>query len=316
MEIQTMFDYGELSIETREFVKSKELSIKARTSQTIWENGRDLLEVKERLEHGQFMEWCGANFPWSHSTVNNMINVAVKFPTVGNLDISAKTLYLLAQTSTPESARQEAIEKAESGETISHKEAKELVDAHKRISNLEDEIDGLQSKLPTDDVKKRIVELEAALKEANDNPSVVPPPGYDQLKDDLRQAQLRARSLEESLIEEQKKPPVEVVPDRFKKLEEDHKLAQQQVKKLGAQLMKLSEVEDRQKAEKREIDAMDLLSDANKSIRKSLALLDSRGEPIQRGELLWNSIIEVERLVGEYKKNFNTMEVGHDIIDI
>lgn len=40
-----------------------------------------------------------------------MTNVVSKFPTVGNLDISAKTPFLLAQNSTPESARQEAIEK-------------------------------------------------------------------------------------------------------------------------------------------------------------------------------------------------------------
>ena len=121
-----MFDYQELSIETREFVKGKELSIKARTSQTIWENGRDLLEVKERLEHGQFQKWVEGNFPWSYATATRFMNVAETFKscTVQSLDIQTKALYLLAQNNTPETARQEAIEKAESGETVTHKEAR------------------------------------------------------------------------------------------------------------------------------------------------------------------------------------------------
>ena len=210
------FDYEALPVETREFVKGKELSIKARTSQTIWENGRDLLEVKERLEHGQFMNWCEVNFPWSHSTVNNMINVAVKFPTVGNLDISAKTLYLLAQNSTPESARTEAIEKAESGEVITHKQAKDLIEAHKAVEEknrhiemLENTVKSLQGMLPTEDILQKIASMEQQLAQAkNQKPQTieVPPPGYDQLKEDLKQAQERARSLDEALLAEKNKP--------------------------------------------------------------------------------------------------------------
>ena len=230
---QTMFDYESLEIETGEFVKGKELSIKARTSQTIWENGRDLLEVKERLEHGQFMEWCGANFPWGKSTIQRMMEVADKLPKLGNSDISKSALYLLAQNSTPESARAEAIEKAESGETVTHKDAKELVQAHKTISNLEKQITDLQSTLPTDDVKAKIISLKQQLVDAQNKPVEkveVPPPDYDQLKVDLETAQRRARNLEESLIEEQKKPPqlVERIvkvrdEDTIKKIEREKK---------------------------------------------------------------------------------------------
>jgi len=42
-EIQNQFDYNAISVETREFLKQKETAIKARTAQTIIENG---LEVK------------------------------------------------------------------------------------------------------------------------------------------------------------------------------------------------------------------------------------------------------------------------------
>jgi hypothetical protein len=45
-----------------------------------------------------------------------------------------KVLQLLSQDSTPESARTEAMEKAENGESPTIKQSKELVEAHKRIT--------------------------------------------------------------------------------------------------------------------------------------------------------------------------------------
>ena len=204
MELQTtIFDYDSLAIEDREFVKGKELSIKARTSQTIWENGRDLLEVKERLEHGQFQEWVDANFPWSIDTAENMISVCKKFenPKISDYGFSKSVMYLLAKNNTPESARQEAVDLAEQGETVTHKEAKELVEAHKVIAGLESKLQSLQSQLPTEDVLNRIADLEAMLEDAKNKPTKDP-----QLEEDLRQAQLRARALEESLLEAENKP--------------------------------------------------------------------------------------------------------------
>ena len=44
---------------------------------------------------------------------------------------------LLTQDTVPESARQEAIEKSEAGEKLSIKSTKELIEAHKRIDDLE-----------------------------------------------------------------------------------------------------------------------------------------------------------------------------------
>ncbi|GBC63474.1 hypothetical protein DENIS_4468 [Desulfonema ishimotonii] len=36
-----------------------------RTAQTLIDNERDLMAVRGRSEHGQFMEWAEANFPWA-----------------------------------------------------------------------------------------------------------------------------------------------------------------------------------------------------------------------------------------------------------
>lgn len=219
---QNLFDYSTLAVEVREFVKSKELSIKARTSQTVWENGRDLLEVKERLEHGQFMDWCKANIPWGKSTIANMMNVADKFPTGGSLDMPAKVLYLLAAPSTPDSAREEAMET----ENVTHQQAKEIIEAHKKISDLENQITDLESQLPTQDVLDKISNLSAQLQAEKDKPPEIEeieviPDDYEKTKDDLGKAKETLKKSKEKvkrLTNEQealmkKLVPVEDIPE-------------------------------------------------------------------------------------------------------
>jgi len=99
----------------------------------------------------------------------NTLNVFIQFGSTAKFalkDIQPSVLYLLAAPSTPESARQEAIEKAEEDEAITHKQAQELIQAHKEIENkeariddLEEAITALQSKLPTKNVLDKIQEL-------------------------------------------------------------------------------------------------------------------------------------------------------------
>ncbi len=135
------FDYStlNLNIQDVEFLKSKELSIKVRTSQTIFENGRDLLEAKEKVGHGNFLKWVEGCFPWSQDTANRYMNVAKSFQNTHGAEfqkIQAKALYLLSAPSTPEVVRQEAVELAESGETVTHAKAKELAAENKEIEAL------------------------------------------------------------------------------------------------------------------------------------------------------------------------------------
>ena len=56
---QTQFDYSMIQgpEADREFLRGKESAIKSRTAQTIIENGRDLLEAKQRVGHGHFLVW-------------------------------------------------------------------------------------------------------------------------------------------------------------------------------------------------------------------------------------------------------------------
>lgn len=54
----------------------------------------------------------------------------------------------MATPSTPESARDEALELAEQGEKLTTKEAKELIEAHKKIESLNAKLEKLREQLP------------------------------------------------------------------------------------------------------------------------------------------------------------------------
>ena len=119
-------------LESREIIQQHTTEIKAlakRTAQDIIEIGKRLIAVKALLPHGAFIAWLESEFGWHRATANRFIQVAQQF---GGKDLSQiatfepSALYLLAAPSTPESVREEAIERAASGETITHEKAKAM----------------------------------------------------------------------------------------------------------------------------------------------------------------------------------------------
>ena len=135
------FEYTALDSETRIVVQQRTTEIKAlmrRAASDIIEIGQKLIEVKERLGHGNFSNWLAAEFEWSHMTAARFMQVAefAKINTGVNFaNIQAKALYLLAAPSTPETARIEALERAEAGETITHSVAKAIVNTARAESD-------------------------------------------------------------------------------------------------------------------------------------------------------------------------------------
>ena len=126
--------YARLDSETRIVVQQRTSEIKAlmrRTAQDIIEIGQKLIEVKTRLGHGLFGAWLHNEFEWSERTAQNFMTVAEVFKsaTVADL-IPSKALYLLAAPSTPESARDEVLERAGQGERITYNKAREIVQEH------------------------------------------------------------------------------------------------------------------------------------------------------------------------------------------
>ena len=128
------FDYSTLDAETLDFVREQTGEIRLlmkRTAQDIITIGQKLIEIKKRLGHGQYRKWIETEFNWSKSTANSFENVAKRFGNVQILDVfSLSVLYELAAPSTPESARQEAIARAEAGEKIDCKSAKKIKKKH------------------------------------------------------------------------------------------------------------------------------------------------------------------------------------------
>lgn len=123
-ELQTqLFDYSVLDIETREFVKTQANEARFflnRTIEDAIEVGKRFIAVRDKLKHnknGGFESWVKTEFDMSRWTAYQFINLAENLNCVNftQLDISKSVAYLLAAPSTPESAREEVIEKAKNG---------------------------------------------------------------------------------------------------------------------------------------------------------------------------------------------------------
>jgi len=103
-----------------------------RAVRDLIEIGRRLTEAKDLCGHGNWLAWLEHEFRWSDDTARNYMRCyqLSKSRTVRNLedlDLPLRGLYLLARPSTPETARQEVIERVASGEEISHAQVKATV---------------------------------------------------------------------------------------------------------------------------------------------------------------------------------------------
>ncbi len=133
-EIQS-FDYTVLTPEVRTVIQNKTSELKTlmrRSVQDIIDIGQKLIEVKEKLGHGNFSTWLKAEFGWSVRTAARFMQVATqfKFANLANLNIAVSALYLLAEPSTSEKARQQALELAKQGDNITHSKAKRIVNGY------------------------------------------------------------------------------------------------------------------------------------------------------------------------------------------
>ncbi|MFD2676972.1 DUF3102 domain-containing protein [Camelimonas lactis] len=97
-------------------------------AESIIEVGRELIQQKKDLGHGNFLPWIEAEFGMSRFTADRFMNVAErlgdKCSSVQHLGSTA--LYALAAPSTPEPVRTEVLERAASGEKVTAKEIEAL----------------------------------------------------------------------------------------------------------------------------------------------------------------------------------------------
>lgn len=125
------FDYTLLEPTTSQFVQQQTGEIRALMKlsfESIVQIGQKLKTVKEQLGHGYFRDWLKAEFKWGAWTATKFMQVAERFEgtNFSHLDIAPSALYDLAAPSTPQAAREEALNRAASGETITHTTAKAI----------------------------------------------------------------------------------------------------------------------------------------------------------------------------------------------
>lgn len=117
------FDYSTLPADVAENARATADRIRrqwSRVEETCLQIGQDLLAVRERLEHGQFVGWLKAEFPQSVKTAYRFMDQAerlgARFVTVTNLPPS--TRYRLAAGSTPSELRNAVLDRLEAGDPL------------------------------------------------------------------------------------------------------------------------------------------------------------------------------------------------------
>ena len=157
------FDYSLFDDDVANFVRTETAKIK-KSAQTVIEEifkiGESLINVKNKLEHGQFLKWLEAELKMSERTAQRLMRVSLRFKsdTVSDLKFLPTALYELSAISTPDEAVAEAIARAKQGETITKKLALSLKDKHKHSKE--------EETLPTTTKRTRKNKSEPSLSES------------------------------------------------------------------------------------------------------------------------------------------------------
>ena len=127
------FDYETLHADAAARLRSAALRIRERMQGSIFETGRDLIAIKDLLEHGAWGAWLKAEFGMTARSAQRYMNaagLASKSDTVSVLPPTA--IYKLASPSTPDIARDTIIDRLEKGEMVSMKEVTDEIDCRRR----------------------------------------------------------------------------------------------------------------------------------------------------------------------------------------
>lgn len=133
------YDYAGIPEEHRELVQRAALDIRTRqkrAAEDLIAIGRQLLQIKDLLSHGQFRAWWRAEFDYSERMVQGMMRVALIYGDPANArrvaHLSDGALYLLAAPSTPDTVRWEVAERMEMLDFHpTRAQIKAIIDAHK-----------------------------------------------------------------------------------------------------------------------------------------------------------------------------------------
>ncbi len=116
----TPFNYSDLSATEAAELEAVTARIKDRLTRQvsdIIETGRDLIEVKSKLQHGQFEAWLNLSFNMTMRTAQKYMRAAEWMADKSELGsyLTPTTVYMLSAKSTPEGVHEQVVERLEKG---------------------------------------------------------------------------------------------------------------------------------------------------------------------------------------------------------
>ncbi len=118
--IITPFAYSDLPAPVAAEVRDATTRIKdhlTRQVKDIIETGRDLLEVKTKLQHGQFERWLDSEFGMAVRTAQRFMRASEWAQDKNDIvsHLTPTTVYMLSAKSTPEGVHEQVVERLERG---------------------------------------------------------------------------------------------------------------------------------------------------------------------------------------------------------
>ncbi len=163
------FNYEALDPQLAQFLREETYQINLRATRVardIYNIGKSLKAVKERLAHGEFRAWVTSEFPWSKSQAARLMRVAEVFDisTLEEVNILPSALFELSSKSVPDAARNEVLELAQQGQVINMKIVSQVKEKHLELIP-EEEIKTLPLETGNSEGKLQILEIIPGLKE-------------------------------------------------------------------------------------------------------------------------------------------------------
>jgi hypothetical protein len=246
--VQATFDYSLIGEDQASQLQAIYNRVLTRHMATNYEDGKDLTEAEniQGLPYAMFIAWAHGVFGWSERTIDNKKNAYLRWGdfTATVAVIEDRAMYLLSTKRVPESAREEAKERLNTGEDITEEAAKQIRDAHKakeqaeatekrtrlelnqQIAGLQQEIERLSTptiiQVMPPEVEIELVELKGKVKKLTEQ------------RDNLsRKAEELGKEAREATLKRNEEERERQVRQNWQKLTKDFQLA---VVKLMSQL--------------------------------------------------------------------------------
>lgn len=281
-----------------------------RTAEDIVAIGKDLIVIKEQLQHGEFLPWIEREFEMGEQSARNFMNVASRFGANPQLlGISPSALYELAAPSTPPEVVQQITAKARDGESVSVAEVKDLKKQLKQAQQEKQQtlklLDDAENTLEKEryQAQEKLEQItERYQEEVNQSQAQI-----NRLKSDFSKATHRLQELENAppqIKEIEKIVEVEKVPDGFSSIAEATQAMAAEKRELEAQLKAINQ-EIEQSHNKR--------YDAEMGLRNAQAKMDNQKAAVSAAEQITRRFTRV--LSDCYKDNLTVDAKRHQLPD-